>query len=391
MTERSHVDDLRGATRLAVDATTAVTDLVEAMHETIGGGPAWLGRPFALPLRLVVAPIYASIRAVTSLVGSGLDAALAKLAPLIGKGAVGADRDAVLAAVNGVLGDYLAATHNALAIDMALIHAGRPLRVPGVVVPGATAKLLVLVHGSSMNERQWLRAGHDHGAQLATDLGYTPVYARYNSGLHISANGQELAAMLARLVEAWPIRVDEVSLLGHSMGGLVARSACRAAEATGATWRAKLRALICVGSPHHGAPLERGGNVIDVMLGVSRYSAPLARLGRLRSAGVTDLRFGNVLDEHWQGRDRFAFGSDDRTPLPLPAGVASYALAGTRSVAGADPLSSDGIVPVNSALGRHPRPELTLAFTGEQIRYRTGHLDLLGHSGGYETIRGWLA
>ena len=87
MTSRSHVDDLRGASRLAVDATNAVTDLVEAMHHTIGGAPAWLGRPFALPVRLLIAPIYSSIRTVdASLVGAGLDAALAKLDPLIGEG-----------------------------------------------------------------------------------------------------------------------------------------------------------------------------------------------------------------------------------------------------------------------------------------------------------------
>jgi hypothetical protein len=174
------------------------------------------------------------------------------------------------------------------------------------------------------------------------------------------------------------------------MGGLVARSACHAAEAAGAAWRAKLRALVCLGTPHHGAPLERGGNLIDVMLGVSRYSAPLARLGKIRSAGVTDLRFGYVLDEHWHGRDRFAPGVDDRTPLPLPAGVASYAVAGTTSELGSERLAGDGLVPVDSALGRHERRELTLAFTGTELRYRTGHLDLLGRAG-YDAIRAWLA
>jgi pimeloyl-ACP methyl ester carboxylesterase len=380
MTNRSDIDDLRGASRLAIEATNAVTDLVEAMHHTIAGGPAWLGRPLARPMQLLTAPVYGSIRAVTSLVGAGLDAALARLGPLIDSGPSRPETAGVRAALNGVLGDYLAATDNPLAIEMSLVHAG----------PRATPNLLVLVHGSSMSALQWRRGDHDHGARLADDLGYTPVYVQYNSGLHVSTNGHQLAEMLDRLVDTWPTSVDEVSLLGHSMGGLVARSACHAAEVAGAAWRRRLRSLICLGSPHHGAPLERGGNLIDVMLGVSRYSAPLARLGKIRSAGVTDLRFGNTLDEHWQGRDRFAPSGDDRTPLPLPANVASYAIAGTMSAPGSDKLAGDGLVPVDSALGRHARVELTLAFTDEVIRYGTSHLDLLGRGGGYDAIHEWL-
>src|SRR5213075_2020262 len=87
--------------------------------------------------------------------------------------------------------------------------------------PDATGKVLVLVHGLCMSDRQWLRRGHDHGAALARDLGYTPVYLHYNSGRHVSENGRELAQLLDQLVSAWPVQIDELVLIGHSMGGLV--------------------------------------------------------------------------------------------------------------------------------------------------------------------------
>jgi hypothetical protein len=177
------------------------------------------------------------------------------------------------------------------------------------------------------------------------------------------------------------------------MGGLVSRSACHAGETAGHGWRRKLRALVCLGSPHHGAALERGGNWIDVLLGVSRHSAPFARLGKIRSAGVTDLRFGNVLDEHWEGRDRFAPGRDTRSALALPDGVACYAVAATTATQPAARLPGDGLVSVDSALGRHARAELTLAFPElhQWIGFGMNHLDLLSRPEVYETIRRWLS
>jgi hypothetical protein len=388
---RSHVEDLRGASRLAVEATKGVTDLVEEMHRTIAAGPAILGKPLELPVRLVTGLVYGSIRGVTSLVGAGIDAALEQLTPLLGESTPGPEREAVLAALNGVLGDYLAETNNPLAIAMRLRHEAHPLALAPealrAAIPNANGKLLVMVHGSCMNDRQWSRSGHDHGAALAHDLGYTPVYLHYNSGLHVSTNGAELAGLLDELVAAWPAPLDELVIVAHSMGGLVSRSAIRAAEAAHRAWRSKLRTIVFLGTPHHGAPLERGGNWIDVLLGVSRYSAPLARLGKIRSAGVTDLRFGNVLDEHWEGRDRFERVDDPRSPVPLPDDVACHAIAGNLADAG------DGLVPVDSALGVHPKPELTLAFPDAHKRTATGvaHLDLLSHPDVYETVRSWLA
>lgn len=176
------------------------------------------------------------------------------------------------------------------------------------------------------------------------------------------------------------------------MGGLVARSACHAASVDGHAWLAKLRRLACLGSPHHGSPLERGGNLVDVLLGVSAHSAPLARLGKIRSAGVTDVRWGNVVDEDWQAHERFTPGADRRRGLPLPTDVACYAVAGTLSREEREPLRGDGLVPVASALGRHDRAHLALAFPEAHrwVALGTDHLDLLSSDAVYAKLRAWF-
>jgi hypothetical protein len=399
---RPLVDDLRGAARLAVEAAKGITDVVEAMHLAIGAGPAVLGRPLEAPLRRITRPVYGTIRGGMQLVGTAVETALARLALLLGsrlgERAPRPEREAALAVLSGVLGDYLEQTRNPLAIEMRLRSGGRPLELEAEALrsafPRASRKLLVLVHGSCVTDRQWRREGHDHGAALARDLGFTPVYLHYNTGLHVSVNGRRLAALLEELARAWPVPLGELVILAHSMGGLVARSACHLGEAAGHRWRRKLRGLVCVGTPHHGAPLERGGHWIDLLLGVSRYSRPLARLGRIRSAGVTDMRYGYVLDEDWRDRDRFAHGEDTRTPLALPAGVACYAIAATTAARGKKTTRpGDGLVPVESALGRHARPELTLEFpaANQWIAHATNHVQLLSRPEVYGRLRTWLA
>ena len=394
---RNHADDLRGATRLALDATTGVMELVEAMHRTIASGPALLGRPLEGPARVATQLAYGYLRGVATLVGAGLDAALARLGPALGESVPGPEREAVLAALNGVVGDYLAERGNPLAIEMRLRHGGAPLDLDAASLraafPEARARVVVLVHGSSLSDVQWLRNGHDHGAALARDLPCTALYLHYNSGLHVSTNGRSLAALLERLVVAWPVDVEALDLVGHSMGGLVVRAACHAGEAEAHGWRRRLKKLVTLATPHHGAPMERGGNHVEFLLGASRYSRPFRRLARLRSAGVTDLRYGNVLDAHWEGRDRFAHGGDPRAVLALPEGVACFAAAATTAAGPRARLPGDGLVPVDSALGRHPRPELTLRFpeANQWLGYGLGHLDLLDRPEVYEVLRGWLA
>lgn len=391
---QSNADALRGASKLAIEATIGVMELVEAMHRTIAGGPAILGKPFAGPARALTGIAYKGVRGVTKVVGGSLDLALERLAPLLGESVPGPQREALLAALNGTLGDYLAETRNPLAIEMRLRREGQALELDRnsvrLALPGATSKLVILVHGSSMNDLQWTRRGHNHGHALARDLGYTPIGVHYNSGLHVSTNGRRLAFLLEQLVDAWPVEVAEIALLGHSMGGLVARSACHYGESS--HWRSKLKKLLCIATPHHGSTLERAGNWLGLLIGINRYSAPLAALGRIRSAGVTDLRFGNVVDEDWEGRDRFSHIGDSRKPLALPDGVACFAIAGTTAPKARRALPGDGLVPVNSALGKHSRDALTLAFPAahQWIGFGIGHVDLLSRIEVYERIRDWF-
>jgi pimeloyl-ACP methyl ester carboxylesterase len=392
-----HADDLRAAAKLAVAATRSVTSIVEDMHRTIASGPALLGKPLAIPARLLTRVVYGHIRAVTGLVGKGVDATLAQAGPLLGESAPGPEREAVLAALNGVLGDYLKATENPLAITMTLRRNGQSLALDPAslreAIPRVSKDVLVLVHGSSMSDLQWSRLGHDHGAALERDLGLTAIYVRYNTGLHVSTNGRALARLLEELTAAWPVELSSVTLLGHSMGGLVARSACQVAEEEHLAWRTKLRRIATLGTPHHGSPLERTGSVLHGLLEAVAYSAPIARLAEIRSAGVTDLRYGNVLDAHWEGRDRFLRTRDSRSPLPLPAGVEAYAVAGSLSTSPTARPRGDGLVPVDSALGRHRDAAMTLLFPEGHawVAFGANHLDLLQREDVYARLVSWFS
>ncbi|ALN63735.1 PGAP1-like family protein [Lysobacter antibioticus] len=393
--------DLRGIGRLSIDAITGVVDLVESVHATIVALPGPLGAPVRDPTRGISGLVYRSVRGIARFVGDGLDLALAQFAPLLDRIDSLPQRDGVAAALNGVLGDHLAATANPLAIRMRLRSDGKPLclgrKTLAAAYPHATGKVLVMVHGLCMNDLQWRWNGHDHGAALARDAGWMPVYLHYNSGRHISSNGREFAARLERLLREWPVPVERLAIVGHSMGGLVARSACHAAARAGLRWPERLDSLIFLGTPHHGAPLERAGSWFDMLIGRSPYTAPFARLGKIRSAGIQDLRHGNLLDADWRkhGRDG---RRDARTPLPLPAQVRSYAVAvstdknGAAKDGGIDRLSGDGLVPVASALGHHPDPafDLRIPKSRQWVGHGLHHLDLLGDPQVYERIRHWL-
>ncbi len=381
-----HLSDLRGLARMATDATVGVTDLVEAVHQDIA-------RPLGMPRRGIAGLVYGSVRGMTRRVGGGVDALLAPLTSRPGgrsSSPRSISREALLAALNGVLGDQLEASGNPLAIPMSLQAA-----VSGVP-EAAGGKVVVLAHGLCMNDLQWRRRGHDHGAALARDLGYAPVYLHYNSGLHASINGRAFASRLETLVRSWPVPVEELVIVGHSMGGLISRAALHYAEAAGHEWPRRLRKIVFLGTPHHGAALERGGNGVDAILEALPYTARFARLGKIRSAGITDLRYGNLLDEDWAKRDRFEPARDDRRAVPLPAGVGFYAVAATTGKKPGDlndRLLGDGLVSVSSALGRHQEVDRSLPIpeSRQWVGYGMNHMDLLSRPEVYDQIRRWLA
>ena len=400
------VADARGGLRLLVDGTRHVTGLVEALHGQIQRlapplrrrdwldaelrGPA--SHDDLPPTRGITGLVYRSIQGTARLVGDGLDGLLAPFdTGLATAGAPAPRRDALVAALNGVLGDHLLHSGNPLALPFQLRQGGQVLD-PATLGPQAPARVLLLVHGLCMSDVGWCRNGHDHGQSLAPALGAAPVYAFYNSGLHISHNGLALSHALQSLVERWPVPLQRLDIVGHSMGGLVARSALAQAAAAGHSWPSRLQSLVFLGTPHHGAPLERAGNWLHRVMDLSPYAAPFTRLSRLRSQGITDLRHGNLLDADWQGRNRYD-GSDHRTPVPLPAGVQAWAVAGTVGGPGQrGSMVSDGLVTVDSALGQHRRPAMRLGLPPGHtwVGHGIHHLDLLSDPVVYRKLLGWL-
>ena len=391
--------DVRGVGRLAVSAVTGVTDIVENIHGSIVRLSPIFGRGRRAPLGGIPGLVYRSIHGVTRIVGFGLDTALAPGTIRHESAPSSPRRDALIAVLNGVVGDHLAATDNPLAIGMSFRRDGQPLSLNrgelAAAFSPAGGRLVVLLHGLCRDDRGWHRGGHDHGASLARDLGYTPVYLHYNSGRHISTNGRECSRLMERLLEEWPEPVQELVIVGHSMGGLVARSACHYGKLAGHRWPSRLKKMVFLGTPHHGSPLERAGHWADVLLGLSPYTAPLTKLGAIRSAGVKDLRHGSLLDEDWRGR----CGEDSRDPrrfVPLPPRVKCFAIAASKRPDPGDTrkrLTGDGLVPVTSALGQHHEESLALPIPRARkcVFYGLKHLDLLGSREVYDQIRQWLA
>ncbi len=393
-----HLADLRAYNRLAIDATLGLTDLVENMHHNVLRLPGPFAEASEAPARGITGFVYRSVRGITKAVGHGVDGVLGMVAPRQARHVASPSREALIAALNGLVGDHLQATSNPLRITMRMRNAGRTLELdPDALaraIPQAGGHVVVLAHGLCMNDLQWRRNGHDHGAALAADADFTPVYLHYNSGLHVSTNGREFAAQLEALLRAWPVPVRQLSLIGYSMGGLLARSACEHARNSGHAWLASLRDIVFIGTPHGGSPLERGGRRIDALLGASPYTAALSRLGRIRSAGITDLRDANLLDRDWNRGERPPAASP-RRGVSLPRGVRCFAIAGSIArQAGSLPekLVGDGLVPLDSALGLHADSgrSLRLPATHRWVGHGLHHLDLLDSPRVYAQIRSWL-
>ncbi|MFY9243016.1 MAG: hypothetical protein WAO74_08315 [Polaribacter sp.] len=389
---------LQGITSLAVDATLGVTDLVETMHKRVVHPPLLPSTPIQHLITKIASFTYKNIKLSTKLVGNGLDKTLEYLAPFLGEIKPNNKNNAIQAVLNGIIGDYLVQKENPLSIKMQFIHLNKTISFDCnnlcEIIPNINGKILLMVHGSCMNDFQWTRQEHNHGLAIAKELHKTPIYLNYNSGLHISENGKQLNVLLENLLLNWPVPLQEITIIAHSMGGLVARSAIYYSNIEDNSWSKYLNKIVFLGTPHHGAPLEKIGNYIDVILESIPYSKPFARLGKIRSSGITDLRYGNLVDQDWQNQDRFKLQGDKRENIPLPKKVESYSIAAAigKETKSLTKIVGDNLVDVKSALGQHSNPNKSLNFKKENtwIAYENSHLDLLNNPEVYSKIKAWF-
>jgi pimeloyl-ACP methyl ester carboxylesterase len=260
--------------------------------------------------------------------------------------------------------------------------------------PDATPRIVVFLHGLMETEHAWRYGGEEtYGARLERDIGATPVEIRYNTGLHVSENGRSLADELEVLFAAWPTRVDRIALIGHSMGGLIARSACHQAVERGDEWVRKVRHVVSLGTPHMGAPLEEAVHVAAAGLAALPETRPFGNFLRRRSAGIRDLRRGSLVDEDWQDRDPDALRAAACREIPLLDGATHCFVAATVTRSDRHPvgrLIGDWLVLKSSASGRSRARRIP--FRDEDGLHVGGahHLALLNHPAVYERLRGWL-
>jgi len=310
-----------------------------------------------------------------------------------------------LGVLNAAVGDALTRDYRELALELTVRRRGRPVDVDPAGVaeafPRASSKLAVFIHGLAETEHAWelrpfaqARAERrSYGSRLREDLGYTPVYVRYNTGLHVSDNGRRLAEALEELVRAWPGAVDELALVGHSMGGLVARSASHYGAASGHAWIEPLRHVFCLGTPHLGAPLEKAANVAGWALGRTAVTRPFADLVNGRSAGIKDLRYGNCVEKDWCDCDPDEFIRDRCTEVPFVAHAAYYFIGATLSRDPGDPLATlagDLLVRFPSASGRGAKRRIPFEIDNGAHVGGLHHFQLLNHPAVYEQVRKWL-
>lgn len=388
LTEAAH-SKTQGVGRLTIDAILAITDIVESVHKRISPLSAEKPATDKEQLSGISGLVYRNIRNLTALVGKSIDTPLAAISKTLTSEPDSVSAQALLSALNGVLGDYLLLRNNPLAIPMHFKKDGEVLSNTQLldVINHSNGKLLIMIHGLCMNDLQWCRDGHDHGAELAKESGMGAIYLHYNTGRHICDNGKQFADELESLIKLTNRKL-EINVLAHSMGGLVARSAFHVAEHSGHKWPQMLKKLVFLGTPHHGADLEKAGNWIDLILGAHSYTVPLARIVKVRSAGITDLRYGNVQEADWNTRERFEFSGDKRLPMPLPESVQCFAIATSANDSINNPLG-DGLVRIKSALGEHQNPAFNLRIPDNQkwVGTNINHMQLLSDLKVYQVLK----
>jgi PGAP1-like protein len=304
----------------------------------------------------------------------------------------------VVGALNGAWGDTLERRGNPLAAAMTVRMRGDAVALStsslAAAFPAATPRLAVFLHGLCETEDGWrLHAdrARPYGERLAAELGYTPVYLRYNSGRHISDNGRSLAALLDELVAAWPIAVGEIALIGHSMGGLIARSACHYGAGRDAV--ARVRQIVALGAPHHGAQLERAAHAAGAALRRLPETRALSTALGSRSVGIRDLYHGYLVDEDWENFDPDEFFVAAAREIPFLDTATHYFVAAT--------LTRDSEAPLGRAFGDllvsrpsawKQRRNERLRFPVDNYRHYGGatHFDLLNHPAIGDQLIDWL-
>lgn len=400
--------DIRAVGDLAGEATTVLTTLVRGVHAGIASRVFNAIGPAAMPTRTIH-------DAITRTVYTGVDRGLrgaTRAAAMVAAEIWGNEIDdalesradslgAAIAAVNGIYGDELSDHENPLAGAMVVRRDGESVALTTdaltAAYPAATGRIAVFVHGWCMTERAWSRQPREtddtrsYGDRLSDDLGYSPVLLRYNTGLHISTNGRTLADILDLLTERWPVPISDIVLVGHSMGGLVVRSACHYGTDQQHGWIDTVSRVVCLGSPHLGADLEKGVHIASWALSKLPETRSFAAFLNSRSDGVKDLRFGNCLDEDWLDADPDEFLRDRCHEAPFLPHATYHFVSSTVAPPLLGLVAGDHLVRPKSAagLGRSRklpfRPELGLNLTG------LNHFDLLNHPLVYAKLRDWLS
>ncbi len=309
---------------------------------------------------------------------------------------MGKNLEFAIAILNGAVGDYLVRTGNGLAIEMSVVQGGVPVALDRLAAafPAATGRVAVFVHGMMSNEDVWRwEDGSDYGSRLRDDRGYTPVYLRFNSGRSIADNGAALSALLGALTAAWPVPVERLLLVGHSLGGLVLRSACHAArEVDDRSWLPLATDAVYVGTPHLGAPAERAGRILNRVL----HAVPepttrlIAQIAELRSDGIKDLGDADLRHEDRARRGLQLGLRDPRHPVPLLPEVRHHLVAGTVGHAPWLPdLFGDSVVPLSSATG-DGRVAAGAEVPFVKVFPGVSHVGLAHHPGVYAQLATWI-
>lgn len=309
----------------------------------------------------------------------------------------------VVAFTNGLVGDSMASADSDLAIDMQIRRKDRRLPAAGPELASAVSDLgprvCVLVHGLCCTEAMFDfpgKPGVNYGSLLEEELGYTALFVRYNTGLHISENGRLLSEQLEGLAAAMGERLTSLAIIGHSQGGLVARSACHYARRDNASWVDKAGRVILLGSPQLGAGLEKAVNLLSWVLGAVKTvpTVAVSEFLNFRSAAIKDLRFGYLVEEEWQGRDPDRPFNRNRLPVSAPGHTEHFSAAATLTRDPEHPVArvlGDILVTVPSAMGAGPADEgERCPLEGRKVFTGYSHFDLARHPDVYEQIKGWL-